>query len=456
MALGYTLPGTTIDEVTTPSSANITTTQRLICFIGTASASKTSKNEAVVRTSTGATPLADDLTYTDEGISAVSVCGSQKGLNDYVAGTHYDLTGNQIVWTSSGVVTNGATYYVTYTYDRPSSDYGYKLFYDYEDVLNDLGTDIPTNPLVNIAKLALRYYNLPAIAVVQVPVTETSSDYSAALALAKYRDIQTICVLNSSTTIRALVIAHVNERSLAVNGKFRVSYTGAPASTILGTEDNAASLRGMVTAIANERIAFVNATRAKYYYNDPTTNLETFAVKDGAFIAAAVAAYRDSFIHPTTTLLNKIVPGIELYDEDYDDYYDEGKLTLAGSSSLYLLAPSGGMTAVIDDLTSDNSTVERNNANIITAKDYVAKDVIIQINRTFKGSLIKNRSTYKQTVLNYLQILFKAYLQNNVIESISTLKVTMPTTSRDTVNIFYSYYAVYTHKYTEGTYALEV
>jgi len=456
MALGYTLPGTTIEEVTSPSSANITSTQRTICFVGTASAYKKVKHESVTRTSTGLTPLADDLTYTSEGIYAIITCGSQKGLNDYTEGTHFDVVADQIVWTSSGVVTNGAAYFVTYQYDRPSSDYIYKLFYNYEDVVADLGEDIPANTLVNLAKLALRFYNSPVIATVQVPNTETTDDYAAAFDLAKYRDVQTICALNSSVAIRALIVSHVTERSLPTNGMFRVSYTGAPALTILGTEANSSSLRGMVTAIANERVGFVNATRAKYYYNDPTTNLETFTVVDGAFIAAAVAAYRDSFIHPTTTLMNKIIPGIELYDEDFDDYYSTTMLELAGGSSLYLLAPSGGMTKVVDDLTSDNSTVERNNSNIITAKDYVAKDVIIQMDRTFKGSLIKNRVSYRAVVLNYLQILFKAYLQNNVIESIGTLKVTMPSDRRDTVNIFYSYSAVYTHKYTEGEYALEI
>jgi len=99
--------------------------------------------------------------------------------------------------------------------------------------------------------------------------------------------------------------------------------------------------------------------------------------------------------------------------------------------------------------------VERNNINIITAKDYVAKDVAIQMDRTFKGSLIKNRANYQSIVLEYLQTLFRAYLLNNVIEAIGTLKVTLPEDRRDTIRIYYSYYSIYAHKYTEGTYALE-
>ena len=451
--LGYTLPGTIIEEIQNPASVNPTTSQRTPCFIGTASEYVKVTYEAVIRSSTG---LADDLAYTSEGIYEVVQCGSQRGLGDYVEGTHFNLIGDQIVWTSSGIVTVGATYYVTYRYNRPSTDYIYKEFTKYEDVTADLGDDIPDHPLVMISKLALRWFSLPKIAVVQVPATETSTDYANAIDATKYRDIQTICALTTNTAVQAYLINHVLERSLKDNGRYRMTYMGMPVGTDLGDDSDPTSLKGKAVSIQKERVVLVNATRALYYYNDLTTGEEASTVVDGAFIAAVVAAYRDSFIHPTTTLLNKIISGIELYDEDYDDYYSEYQLTQAGASSLFLLAPSGGFIKVIDDLTTDNSTVERNNINIITAKDYIAKDVAIQIDRTFKGSLIKNRPNYAGVVQNYLQTLFKTYLNNNVIEQIGTLKVTLPSDRRDTVHLFYSYYAVYTHKYTEGTYTLEI
>lgn len=452
MAIGYRLPGTIIEEVTSPASVNPTSTQRVPCFIGKASAYIKVINEAVIRSSTG---LADDLEYTSEGIYEVISCGSQAGLSDYVEGTHFNLTGDQIVWTSSGIVTIGATYFVTYRYDRPASDYKYKIFYNYEDVLADLGDDLPENPLVMICKLALRFYNIPIVTTVQVPATETLSDYTNALDLIKYRDVQTVCVLTTTSTVQTALRSHVIERSLSTNGRYRIAYMGAATGTIVGSEDNQNSLRGKAVALRNERIIFVNATRAKYYYNDIDTGEEQVTIVNGSFIAAAIAAYRDSLVNPTTTLLNKTISGLELYEEDYDDYYSEYQLTLCGSSSLFLIAPASGMVKVIDDLTTDNSTVERNNINIITAKDYIAKDVAIQMDRTFKGSLIKNRPAYLGIVLDYLKTLFKTYKANSIIESIGTLKTNIGDRN-DTINIFYSYRSVYTHKNTEGQYALEL
>lgn len=452
-SLGYRLPGTVIEEITQPQSANISSSQRKPCFIGVASANVLVEYEEVTRSSTG---LADSLAYTSCGIYSVTAVGRQRGLSDIVAGTDYNLTGDQIVFTSGSVLTAGATYYVTYYYVRPDSDYKYKEFYYYEDVVADLGECIPANPLVMIARLALVYYNVPRIAVVQVPA-ETVNDFTDALDLIKYRDVQTVCCLTTNSSIRALAVNHVIERSLKDNGRYRITWTGAPTGTVIGDESDPTSIRGMTAAIKKERVLFVNATRAKFYYLDPTTRQELTTTVDGAFIAAACAAYRDSFASPTTTLLNKVIPGLDLYEEDYDDYYSEYLLTQAGESSVFLLTPSaaGGML-VVDDLTTDNSTVERNNLNIITAKDYIAKDVAIQMDRTFKGSLIKNRSSYQTTVLNYLHLLFNVYKANNVIEEKGTLAVTLPTTRRDTVNTFYSYYAVYTHKYTEGQYSIEL
>jgi hypothetical protein len=450
--LGYRLPGTRIEEVTQPSSVNISSSQRTPCFLGVASDYVKISYEEVIRSSTG---LADNLVYTSLGIYDIIQVGSQRGLNDYVETTDFTLTTNQVVWTSAGIIDTGATYFVTYQYNRPASDYKYKEFTNFDSVLADLGDDIPSNPLVMIAKIALRYFNVPKIAVVQVE-TDDLSGYTAAVELIKYRDVQTVIPLTTNTNVRTVIVTHVTERSLPDNGRFRMAWFGCATGTPVGDESSATSLRGIAANIRNERVVLVNATRAKYYYNDPDTKEELTTVVDGSFVAATLAAYRDSFVYPATTLLNRSVAGVELYDDDYDDYYSEYQLTLCGGSSVFIVQSIGGVMQVVDDLTTDNSTIERNNINIITAKDYIAKDVTIQMNRTFRGRLILNSNTYIGTVSAYLTSMFKAYKQANIIESVRTITVSLSATRRDTINIYYGYVAVYTHKYTDGTFALEV
>ena len=358
-------------------------------------------------------------------------------------------------------IANGAKYFVSYNYNREESDFlKYKEFTSYETLQADLGDEIPANDLVIISKIALNTFGIPRIGVIQVPLDVNGNaanvSYIDALAQIRYRDVQTVCSLNTNSNVQSATKAHVIEASLPENGRFRIAYFGAAPGTPVGTEEDANSLRGKAIAFKHERCILVNATRATHYYVDPTTGVELSTVIDGSMIAAILAAYRDANASPVTTLLNQTVPMINLFDEDYDDYYSEFFLKEAGTSSCYLVAPSGGMCRVIDDLTTDNATIEKNNINIITAKDYIAKDVTLQMDRAFKGQLIKDRSAYKDSVQGFLSDLFKQYKANSVIESMGSLNVTLPTTKRDTVEIFYTYYAVYTHKYTVGRFALAI
>jgi hypothetical protein len=459
---GYRLPGTRIEDVTEPSSVAFSSSQRIPCFIGVASANITVKYEEVTR---GAVGLADSLVYSDYGIYDIIQVGTQKGLSDLIETTHWNLTSDQIVFTSSGVITVGATYYVTYKYVRPYdadnltdadlNDYRYKEFTSYEDVVNDLGDDIPANPLVGICKIALRYFNVPKIAVVQ-SYSSSVTDMGIALNMTKYRNVQDICLLSTSSSVRNLGITHVTERSLPDNKRYRMLWTGAAAGTEVGSSGDATSLCGLATAIQNERVILINATRALYYYNDPTTREELSTTVDGAFIAATICAYRASFTFPATNLMGRTIAGIELYEEDYDDYYSEYMLTQAGGSSVFLTKNVGTSLVVVDDITTDNSTVERNNINIITVKDYIATDVAYQLDRTFIGDLIFDRSSYANTVKAYLGSMFAGYKAQRIIADIESISVSLDSTRNVTINIKYNYVSVYTLKYIEGQYTLVV
>ena len=352
-------------------------------------------------------------------------------------------------------ISTGATYYVSYNYTRPDSDYGvYKLFNDYNMVLADLGTDIATNPVVNLCNLALNLYGVPAVGVVQVK-NATKSSFQNALTAIKYKNVQDVCVLSTDPDVRSYVITEVTERSLPSSRRYRMAYLGAEAGTVVGDESNSHSLRGIVSTIKNKRVVFPNATRGIYYYTDASGNQQSTLV-DGSFIACAIGAFHAAFPDPTTTLLNKSIPGIDLLESDFDNYYSEYQLVQAGSSSCFLVKPSaaGGML-VIDDLTTDNSTVETNNINIVDVEDYIASDVIVQMDK-FHGKLIRDPKAYAGNIKKNLDALFAEYQRNGIISGVGYTTATISPARHDTILIGYGYYAVYTHKYTEGTYELLV
>ena len=389
--------------------------------------------------------IADDISVTDR---TINLSGTESQLNAITVGT--TLTISTIL-----PVSVGGTYFVSYQYTRPTSDYIYKEFSSFSDVLNDLGANIPDNPLVMIANLALTYYNVPTIGIVQVPASNQNSDYVDALQLIKYRDVQDVCLLNTSATVRNATITEINDRNLPANKRERMYYTGASALYPLGdtTVDN--SVCGIAYSILNENVVFVNATRAQYTYKDPTTNLDTQTTVDGAFIAAAIAAYRDSFSYPAQTTLGNTISGLTLFAEDFDDYYQDDALITAGNASCFIvkLGPQNSMV-VVDDITTNNASVERNCINIITAKQFITRDVRVQLDRYFVGNLIIDKVAYTSLVTSFLAKLLNEYKNMNIIENVGTVVVSIDPIIGTQVNVFYSYFCIYIAKEFNCTYTI--
>ena len=392
------------------------------------------------------------------GVTRITLTGLQAQLNMIDQGSSGSAKNLTIL---NYFIAVGATYFVSYNYKRAVADYlSYKEFSSYTALAADLGDEIPSNDLVMLGKIALQTFGLPKIAIVQVPLdihgAAEDVSYIDALSVIRQRDVQTVCNLNTDVDVMAATKSHVIEASLPANGRYRIAYFGAAIGTPIGEPTDNGSITGLAVTLFNERCIIINATRAVHSYLDPSTGVQLSTVIDGAHIAAIIAAYRDSYISPVMSLLNQTVPMITLFEEDFDDYYANNMLIQAGTSSVYTVRNSSGMCKVVDDLTTDNSSTERNCINIITAKDYIAKDVVIQMNRAFIGQLIKDRSVYHDAVLGFLSDLFKQYQANGVIASVATLTVTLPADQKTTVDFFYSYYAIYTNKYIEGVFTIAV
>lgn len=403
--------------------------------------------KAVITTGSYEFLLADDLIIGD---TSITLSGTQGDLEALA------INDSLTISTLHKVSTNG-TYFVSYKYNRPTTDYIYKEFSKFDDVVNDLGSDDSSNPLVMISNLALTYYNLPKIAIVQVAATNQNSDYVEALEKIEERDVQTVGVLNSSSTVRNAVIAHVNNRNLPSNKKERIYYTGSSLGYNLGDKDTPNSICGISYSIKNEAVVYVNTPRAKYTYKDETAGLDVQTAVDGAFVAAAIGAYRDSYSYPSQTIIGHTIPGLELYSEDFDDYYTDTALITAGNASCFLTQlGSSNALVVADDLTTDNTSIEKNNINIITAKHYIAKDIRAQLDRTYVGKLILNRDQYQVDVQIFLKKLMNTYKNLKIIESVIGVEVTLPADKRDTIYVKYQYSAVYTGKYFEGEYTIVV
>lgn len=457
---GYIPPSVRLTEVTRPNTVNLLTSLRIPVIIGKAATYISVTNEAVVRSTTG---LVDSLTYSSLGVVSIQSVGSQAGLSDYHAypyntSTGYSLVGNNVVWatgTGSNVPTVGSTYYVSYRYTRPAADYKYKEFTDLASLLTDLG-DIQ-NDTQNISLMAyvmMRKNGVSRLGTVQVASPYSDSDFEDAIDLTKYRDIQDLVVLNTNFAVQSYARAHAIERSLPQNQMERIVWTGPSSLLAVGDAQTSNTMIYNAIALKSENVVYVSPTRAKVSYVDATTRLETTAVVNGPFIAGAVAGLRDSYTDPAQPILLKQVQGVELYDEDLEDYFVDPIMNSMAENGILVLNPINLVPEIRDDVTTDTSTVERTELNVVTAKHYTSKIVRTRLKENFIGNKIINRPLYASIVNNYLnQILGLLVSQAIISQVVSTTAVILPATPK-TVNITYEYIPIYTNKLISGEFSL--
>lgn len=454
MPIGYVEPGVQVTQKTEPSSIQLSNSFRKVCIIGRGDDTKTVSNEAVIRSSTGAV---DNLVNTAGGIVSLVYVGDQVGLKNYVQNVDYSLVGNQVNWLGVKDPTDGATYYVTYTYTRPASDYKYKEFDDYAVFTSDMGSPSPTNLTSLLSFVGVKQNLTPFWATVQVKSPYSYSDFVAAIELTKNRDVQDIVCLTTDPTIHAYAKLFVNERSLPQNKKRRIAWNGTSTGVLPGDLNTAGTISGYAYTLKNKRNIYVSPTRAKVKYDDSVTKLSTTVVVDGSFIAGAVAMYRSSILDPAAPLLGKQINGLEFYDEDLDVYFSDTNMNKMATAGVMVLHPVLGVATIRDDLTTDQSDIFTKDINIITATDYVDTTTETKMNARFIGNKIVDQTKYLGDVKNYLIKILRLLQTEEVVSSfdIADIKVWIDPNAPTDILYSDSWVPIFVNKRIFGSYVLK-
>lgn len=399
---------------------------------------------------------------TNGGIDVLAI-GSVTGLRNFVLNQDYVYESNgTITWLPSARNTPaaGATYYVTYNYNRPTTDFYKKYAYENFGAFVD-EWQMPTDAyLGNIfTYLALEIIRVSRLVIVPVPPGSSSANYISGINSLEDSDIQDLVVLSADPEVQVVAQFHVDERSAPENARYRVYWTGPQSGQPLGDASTPASVIGQKQLLKSERVTYVNTPRGIVSYLQEDGRTVTKSV-DGAFIAGALAVYYNAQAGgaPNVEIINKVIPGIRLFPEDTDEFYTTKRLERAGQESIYLINPVGSLAlpVVVDDLTTDSSSLEKQSPNIVRSKDYINRDVAIQIKNSFQGKLMINPGQHIKNINTYLQSLFNQYRGANVIADIKNISASRSPDRPDTIKIFFAYEAIYTHKYTEGEYYLSI
>lgn len=396
------------------------------------------------------------------GVDVLAI-GSVTGLRNFVLNQDYVYEPNgTITWLpgARNIPAAGSTYFVTYNYNRPSTDFYKKYAYeDFGSFVDDW--QMPTEDyLGNIfVYMAFETIRINRLVIVPIPPGSSATNYINGIQSLEESDIQDLVVLSADPEVQVVGQFHVDERSAPENALYRVYWTGPLSGQPLGDKNTPASVIGQKQLLNSERVVFVNTPRGivSYLQEDGRTSTK---VVDGSFIAGALAVYYNSQAGgaPNVEIIGKVIPGIRLLSEDIDEFYTTRRLERAGQESIYLISPTGSLALpiVVDDLTTNSSSLEKQSPNIVRSKDYINRDVAIQIKNAFQGRLMINPSQHIKNIKTFLQSLFSQYRGANVIAEIKNISASRSTERPDTIKIFYAYEAIYTHKYTEGEYYLSI
>jgi hypothetical protein len=387
--------------------------------------------------------------------------GSLANMDNFVDYT-YNVSTGVITWknNSTNLPVPASTMYIDYEYNRPSTDFNKSYTYDsYDTFTQDWQFPAPGYLGNQFVYLSLQVLNLPRIAIVPVPTTDTVSDYLNALETIEQKSIQDLVVLSTDEAVQFQASFHVQERSAPENAFYRMYWTGGPATFPLGDTITPSSLIGRKELVKNRRTVFVNAPRGNVRYTD-VSGASVVSQVDGAFIGGLICAYYNAIPsgNPNVEILQKSLPGFTLFTSDFDNYYSKKRLQAAGQASLYLLEPTGsiGIPRVIDDLASDSTTLERQNPNITRTMDYINMDVAFQIQSVFAGKLLIDPGSHVSNIAAFLNLLFKQYRSNKIIVSFKDISASRSSERADTILINYAWQGIYSHKYTKGTFYLDI
>ena len=287
-------------------------------------------------------------------------------------------------------------------------------------------------------------------------------------------EVYAICPLTTTSATIASVVGHAVTMSAPTEKKERIVIGSYAFPTLTASKDtDAGTLRDIATAIGNKR--YVNVVPDVFYYSTPVhINMLMAAYKSllPLVTANAPAMYLSETTGVTTvyaagtvindTLLSSLrVQGITVINASLPlpgpyaaafvagwvsnnpaeagmtntlvgpfnatlhgkDYFKESQLnTIAQGGNFLITSPAAGVLTVRHQLTTDMSSVEKRELNIVKAVDYVAKYL-----RNVLSPLIGKYNITPQFLGSFnasLSILGSTLVRDGVIKSFTILSVT--------------------------------
>lgn len=286
----------------------------------------------------------------------------------------------------------GEEYFVTYKSARPESDFNRPILStSFDQFIQKVGEVSSTNALALAGQIVFEQ-KPPFVYHIQVKNTGTGiaaqdADYITAIKAAELNpDITDVIVLGHPTAfgggkkplVRSALRAHVIDQSSLQNKAERLAWFGMPIGTTPGDGETASTFVYVATQElqvqgldnpGHGRFILVGPSYIKKTYRLPDGSVRQFQL-DSTYLAAGVAALNASFLSPATGLLRKEVVGFDEVEE-----LSVGDRDFMASKGVFLVQPRGGVNVCFDPVTTDLSSAEFREINVMAQKDNIVRRV---------------------------------------------------------------------------------
>lgn len=285
----------------------------------------------------------------------------------------------------------GEEFFITYQAERPDSEYNVPILNtSLDQLLAKVGTISSTNALALAGQIVFEQ-KPPFVYHIQVKNTGTGAaaqdlDYIDAIKGAELNeDLTDVIVLSHPTTngggvkplVRQALREHVVQSSSLLTKSERMGWFGMPVGTPVGDGETPGTF--VYVATQELQVAADSPGRGRFVLTAPSFIRKSYRFQDGTvkqirldstFLAAGVAALNGSFLSPAEGLLRKEVVGL-----DEVELLTVGDRDFMASNGVNIVQARGGVNVCFDPTTTDLSSAEFSEINVMNQKDSIVKRV---------------------------------------------------------------------------------
>jgi len=396
----YRQPGTTVVTVDNPRIININSDTMIPAIVGLGPIKRYVADEAVVR---GTTTIDYLAAYPATGVSVTQIAttqGASSGLSYLPNGPLVNLssasvgTTGTLTWanlTDGSIPATGSTYFVTYNYDVPATQYDPTTFSDKTSILAKYGSENASSGSLAIAGSIVLENGSPAVILVQASGSSyVEANFKTAIdKLQKKKNIESIvCVFPSGSVTAAsqqslLTYAFTHVLTMDNAGRGRGLVEGSPTSYFatdgydtIGDITTSGTYCYRANAINDRRRIYVAAGRIRR-----KDAAGAYMELDGNYAAAAVAGVKGAQTLRSTPITGMVVTGIIIEDEKWNEF-EMNQLAAAGCT---VLESRSGVITIRDCITTDSTSADTEEESVESVRRLVKRTLKTGLDAAFVG-----------------------------------------------------------------------